>query len=194
MNKNFLSLFFILISLFGCLSRDENRRNNISVNHTSNGPRYIRVGYESSWSVQHRHWIHYTLDSLNEIGGPVFLLTSDSYDVIIKSWRTTNCMKMSAFYTPGTNSVSIDETCLNNELSFRSMAFHEIGHFMGMVHICRYAGERANCSPVGFGDAIMNPTVVFENIDVTGRTFQIYSAWQPTELDRREFFRTNPVN
>ena len=50
-------------------------------------------------------------------------------------------------------------------LGFGSIVFiHELGHFLGMDHVCRSAGETRDftCSPVGYDpDSIMNPGKVF---------------------------------
>lgn len=87
--------------------------------------------------------------------------------------------------------IEIDPTCLHGNLEFRTAVMHEIGHAVGMSHICRSEDSASTipglvCSPVGRGRAVMNPSVFEPGITDPAPCYEV----QP--LDIREFNRSNP--
>ena len=74
------------------------------------------------------------------------------------SGRPASCT-CAGLYTLGSAVARIDESRTPGELAWESVAAHELGHWLGLQHVCRYQGEAADCSPVGYGPAVMNPSV-----------------------------------
>ena len=173
-------LILLLFCLLGCVNAELGRR-----------PAWeVRVGAEAGWDYTHQRWIESSIASLNQLGGPTFKLASGRVDVTIRLWRATNCTQMAGFYMPGTSEVHLDPHCAVDEMEFRTLTQHELGHFMGMVHICRTPHERDVCSTVGFGEAMMNPNTVLDTMyDASGRSFIHRTPYEPTWLDRLEFWR-----
>lgn len=91
-------------------------------------------------------------------------------------------------YLPGTRFMECDVVCAHGYGELRTCLAHELGHALGMKHICRQSGELTDCSPVGYGPAIMNPSGIdtdpFEPMPAIG--------YVPTDLDLAEFRRTRP--
>jgi hypothetical protein len=132
--------------------------------------------------------------------GPDFLEAIDrvSSDVAIEHFDSgLNCAGGAATYTPATRVIRIDPVCASQSgggLALRAALSHELGHHAGILrHICRRVGEAADCSPVGFGPAVMNPSLSYG--DNAGPTLDMVYAgplptWQPTQLDLDEFRAT----
>ena len=97
----------------------------------------------------------------------------------IRFWNNDSCAKnFYGLYTSNTNYILIDPNCVVNNNQFTIGIQHEFGHWLGMAHICLSSfGQTNNCSPVGFGVAIMNPF-----------TFP-YSPSTMSRLDRLEYIR-----
>lgn len=128
--------------------------------------------------------------------GPAFARVLDraQADVTIEHFDAgPMCAGGAGQHTLGTNVVRIDPVCTQGSLVMRAAVIHELGHWLGMSHVCRQAGEATDCSPVGFGQATMNPSLTYG--DPTGLPFDtahvgLAPAFQPTELDLAEFRRT----
>jgi hypothetical protein len=53
----------------------------------------------------------------------------------------------------------VDPRCSRTDQQFRTVVVHELGHWLGMRHVCRTDGWTSDsCSPIGRGEAVMNPT------------------------------------
>jgi len=78
------------------------------------------------------------------------------------TWGPAGCQETGvAFYDTFRKVIWIDPVCAPGELLPYALG-HELGHFLGMRHVCRSAGEGGSyeCSPVGFDRAsLMNPSV-----------------------------------
>lgn len=65
---------------------------------------------------------------------------------------------------------------------------HEIGHRLGMKHVCQVSDEVSDCSTVGFGIAMMNPSITYgDDAKATSVSQSV-----PTSLDLAEFRRAKP--
>lgn len=95
--------------------------------------------------------------------------------------------------------IEIDPTCTHGDDEFRTAFIHEVGHKLGMTHICRFAGELppGECSSVGFGTAVMNTSLVVDRGDPwhNGSTDEVASFPVPCfkiqSLDLKEFNRVH---
>jgi hypothetical protein len=91
--------------------------------------------------------------------------------------------------------ITLYPTCITSETEFKSTFMHEVGHALGLSHICRRDGEINDCSPIVHGVSIMNPgldyTDAFENQSVFDEINRISSvpATEITELEIKEFNR-----
>jgi len=145
---------------------------------------------EAGWDRAHQRWIESSIASMNRLKGPTFRLAFGRVDVVVRRWLAIDCTKMAAYYSTGATEIFLDPRCAEDELQFRTLTQHELGHFMGMMHICRTPHERAICSTVGFGEAMMNPNTVLETMfDINGRDFTHRTPYEPTWLDQQEFLR-----
>jgi hypothetical protein len=153
-------------------------------------PWMVRVCLEPGVIPIHRLWIASAMSSLDELGGPKFSFSEGRCEVTVRMWHAPECDHMAAYHITGTREIYIDPRCAVDELQFRTLFQHEIGHFLGMMHICTAANERPVCSPVGFGEAVMNPAINFQSfMNLNGLRYIHRTPWQPTYLDRLEFQR-----
>lgn len=89
-------------------------------------------------------------------------------------------------YWPGTPLLECDPGRTPGYEALCACLAHETGHLLGMQHICVAPGELPACSPVGYGFAVMNPSIVYGE-SATNETF---SQSTPTDLDLAEFRRS----
>lgn len=173
-------------------------------NESLHGVYKIRLdGWDGSSNEQYRRWANETLPELNRLG-PTFQIVSGDANVAVTRAevveRYTECATAPAIiYIPrtrsGQNRILIDPVCTNGELEFKTAFMHEIGHSLGMGHICRISDNRNDCSPIGRGQAVMNPSLLYEqqvNMDQDSeleRTIGPQPTWQLQSLDLKEFCR-----
>lgn len=88
----------------------------------------------------------------------------------------------------------IDPACAHGDMEFQTTVMHEVGHGLGMQHICRIGESRTDCSPVGKGPAVMNSSLVVDRGEEIGFD-HVYTGTIPTfevqDLDIKEFERVN---
>lgn len=140
-------------------------------------------------------WIAYDrariVDELAQLAalGPAFVTTDDAFtaDVLVRPWVSPDCSRRGGQVTVGTRVAEVDPVCALGDDAFRAFVGHEIGHVLGMLHICREAGDGPDCSPSVTGrPALMNPSP-FEDSgdDLAG----LIATDRPTALDLAEFRR-----
>lgn len=94
--------------------------------------------------------------------GPEVTETQDSAaaDVIVRPWESPSCERSGAGrHVVGTRFADVDPTCAAGDDAFAAFVLHEVGHALGMAHVCVLADDDAPgdpCSPVGRGVAVMN--------------------------------------
>lgn len=166
----------------------------------------------NSFSQHFQETTRSILPELNRLG-PTFILentinlnnlhpnTIRIYNVDLTSGQVGRCpLKGIGRYLPGQGRVEVDTGCIHGDLEFKTTLMHEIGHALGMIHICRQ-GEtpRTNdtCSPVGRGGAVMNTSLLLDTVDeiTTGEAYtgQI-PEFQIQALDIKEFQRVNSAS
>lgn len=157
----------------------------LSCGPTQNDP--VRYGVVKVWIAP--GWISYDTGRIRDAMrtlqrlGPVFIETTieSEADVTVHRFKSSDCtLDGAGGWIVGSTRVEVDPVCAAGDDAFRSIVSHEVGHAVGMQHVCRFAGESTFCSPVGYGDAVMNPTI---------RTDDAVPDDVPTELDLAEFRR-----
>lgn len=152
----------------------------------------ITVWLSPDWALNvDRADIAQELTNLGHLG-PSFVVTDDIYtaDVLVYPFVANDCQQDGAgHWVVGTRSVYVDRVCTTSQVAFRTAIGHEIGHAIGMQHVCFHEeliARSGNCSPVGYGLAMMNPSLYEGHGDL-----ELPQATDvPTELDLMEFNRT----
>lgn len=112
-----------------------------------------------------------TLPELNRIGPTIRLVDSgEDVSVLIdtNSQYTRNCY--AGEFIASQRVIIIHPSCITSTIELKSTFMHEIGHALGIGHICRRQGEVNDCSPRTYGISVMNPgldyTDTFESTSV----------------------------
>ncbi len=177
----------IIAMLVGWLVRPNNH------NEQKYGTYSIRlVGWEGHAS--HVRWASEAMSELSRLG-PTFRVVNTAANIDVVN-DTLDCTLEAGVFqtdTAGHRRVVVDPACVSSELEFKTVLMHEVAHSLGMGHVCRVGDSRSDCSTVGRGLAIMNPTLLeahsvdaFETVDTGSQP-----TWQVQALDIAEFRRVN---
>ena len=147
----------------------------------------------TDWRADQRAEIRVELAALGALG-PSFVEVpeSDPAAIVVRTFDSgPGCARGSGRYTLGTRFVEIDPACCAGFTELRAAVGHELMHAVGCSHVCRTAGEASDCSPVGFGPAVMNPRTAYgDSLDPSDGTTGVAQG-TPTQLDLDEFRRTH---
>lgn len=167
-----------------------------SHNETKYGVYKINLSGEEWGRLNRRQLVLETLPELNRLG-PTMRLVDSGGDVLVlidqNQSTTRNCY--SGDFMRSQRVITLYPTCISSNIEFKSTFMHEIGHSLGMNHICRKDGEVNDCSPIVRGISIMNPgldyTDVFENQSIFDEINRISSvpSIEIVDLDIKEFNR-----
>lgn len=131
------------------------------------------------------------LPALDALGPSFVEATDGSADLVVRPFDSgAECRLGAGRYTLGASFVEIDAACTGGYTGLRAAMGHEIGHALGMSHVCTHDGEASDCSPVGYGFAMMNPRLSYGDALDSGPNDIASDA--PTEFDLAEFRRTHP--
>lgn len=132
------------------------------------------------------------LAALNALG-PTFVVGAEGTStVVVRPFDSgPNCANGAARWTSGLYEIEIDPVCTPGYTALRAALGHEIGHALGMQHICTRDGEAPFCSPVGYGYAMMNPSLSYGDVFNSDGPNDIASD-TPTDLDLAELRRVRP--
>lgn len=155
----------------------------------------ISVFVDPEWLDSDDRLITEQLGRLNALG-PAFIRAPEggrsTSRVVIQSFVSRDCSLDAAHWEVGSRVVELDRSCFPSESTFSQAVGHEVGHALGMSHVCIHPGDALDCSPIGFGPAMMNPRIGGES---SGPSF--HEAWggelgevDPTPLDLAEFRRS----
>lgn len=141
-------------------------------------PRHIRVSFDPMFAYRAQDLGALALNYLTPLGVTAEVVT-DHPDVRIVYWLGHLCTdgKM-GIYTLGTDLVLVDPNCIYSDLQFQAVVAHEIGHWLGMTHVCDLGGLTSDtCSSIGQGRALLNPFLAWDH------------PADPTVLDIQEYNR-----
>lgn len=183
-----IGVFLALLGMSGC---------NPPTQHDPVRYGTVSVFVDPEWLDSDDALITEQLDRLNALG-PRFVRAPEggrsTSRVAVQAFVSRDCSLDAAHWEVGSRVVELDRTCFTSESTFQQAVGHEIGHALGMQHICIHQGDAEVCSPIGFGPAMMNPRIGGEE---SGPSF--HEAWggelgevDPTPLDLAEFRRVNP--
>lgn len=145
----------------------------------------VTVFLASDWLPVDRPRLREALANLARLG-PAFVETefASSADVVLRPFASPGCA-LAGRHTVGTRIAEVDPACTPGDTAFRTAVAHEVGHVLGMAHVCRREAEAADCSPVGYGSAVMNPYLWEQKDPLDPVPF----TDRPTDLDLAEFRR-----
>lgn len=158
----------------------------------------VRVFIAPEWPSIDAVQVRAELVNLNALG-PTFVEAGEggrsTARVVVQPMTGPGCFRDAAHWIVGTRIVEVDRVCMTSESAFRQAVGHEIGHALGMLHVCEREGDAPDCSPVGFGPAMMGPRLR-QSDDGPGFS-EVYTGVlgidEPTELDLAEFRRVYSV-
>jgi hypothetical protein len=132
----------------------------------------------------------HALDAL----GPSFVEASEAAaSIVVRPFDSgPGCVRGAGRFAVGTAYVEIDPACAAGYAALRAAVGHEIGHAIGMAHVCTYDGEAPDCSPVGVGFAMMNPSLSYGDTTDPASTVSDIASDAPTDLDLAEYRRAHP--
>lgn len=147
----------------------------------------VRVWISPAWLPIDRPRIVEQLANLGRLGPQFVVADAPSYaDVLVYPFESDDCQRTGAGrWFSGTRRIEVDPACTGGDTAFRTAIGHEIGHAIGMRHVCMYEDETTDCSPVGFGRAMMNATIDEGDDPLAPVPF----TDRPTELDLLEYAR-----
>lgn len=170
----------------------------------------VQVYLRGGWSPDERARIGAELSRLNRLG-PLFewyraelqpepepTPTTDPHAhvrvavVVRGEWGPAGCRMFGiGNYSTVNHLIHVDPVCGPGD-ALASAVAHELGHFLGMNHVCRSAGESRDftCSPVGYDpDSIMNPAMSLDGAE-SGSSFPTgLPPLSPSFKDLAEFNR-----
>ncbi|TXH11333.1 MAG: hypothetical protein E6R04_01765 [Spirochaetes bacterium] len=132
-------------------------------------PRNITVGIHPQFTAHERFLIGMAVNDLKHLNVFGRVVEGES-DIVIRHW-TFNCETLIlGSYTSETNYALVDPRCSTTDQQFRAVVVHELGHWLGMRHVCRPDGKTTDvCSPVGRGEAVMNPNTSVNQVSIPNR-------------------------
>lgn len=121
--------------------------------------------------------------------GPAFVVAAAPAPgaVAVRPFRG-DCLTDAAHVLPGSRVVELDLSCMGGDDAAAVAVGHSIGHALGLSHVCAVPGELLECSPVGYGPALMGPRL--RRATGLGEVFSgALGHPEPTSLDRAELLR-----
>lgn len=128
--------------------------------------------------------------------GPSFVEASEGVAAyVVRPFDSgPGCPLGAARWTPGTAFVEVDAACCHGFTELRAAVGHELFHAVtgSARHVCLYAGELPDCSPVGYGSALLNPRLSYGDAADPAAQYNDIATSVPTQLDLDEWRRVRP--
>jgi hypothetical protein len=182
---------FALLTSAACVAPSQHDENKWGIVKTALGP---SLDEDLAWRPDQAMEIQTALTALQALG-PSFPVVSegDADAVVIRPFFSKGPCRPGdqvGRFAPGTRVVECNPDCAHGYMELRTCVEHEIGHFLNLQHICVTHREVADCSPVGYGYAVMNPQIAYgDAFDDNGINV---STDAPTSLDLAEYRRVHP--
>jgi len=190
-------VIFALIFLSAFIIHSTTRVNNN--NPSKYGTFKVRLAGDG-WQLGNRQRL--IRDAMLELSrlGPTITLVDSGENVSVylddhrQSSNRTNCFA-GIYQDNPVPRIKLIPTCIRSDLEFQSTFMHEVGHALGMQHICRRTGEVSDCSNVGHVVSFMNPALsygaIFSSLQVMSESDEELSVpmVETTSLDIKEFQR-----
>lgn len=181
------SLVVLFVALLGCGGSSQNDPATYGRHRV-----FVAIGGTApiAFASADRIWIASALRYASSLG-PEFALVEQETgaDLRVERWTSTDCGRAGS-QTDG-NVVRVDPDCFAAHMFAQAAIVHGLGRAVGMRYVCRYANETRDCSPVGYGAAVLNPILSFGDgtgPDVSGleRSIADLPEYIPTALDLAE--------
>lgn len=176
------AIILLVLTTASCPDPDQNDPNRYGTVSVGFGPSLDRaIRWDNTQIVELRA----ELRVLNALGPTFVEGTEGTATYVVRPFDSgPGCPEGAGRWILGTSFVEIDPVCCRGFVQLRAVMGHELGHILGMSHVCFRSGEAPDCSPVGYGTAMMNPMLTNPGQDL--------AQAEPTALDLAEFRRTHP--
>lgn len=164
-------------------------------------PHAIRVEFLPSldtawtWRSDQMDQAHTVLKALHAFGPSFEVATDGVASFTVRMWYSDDrCTQGVARWFPGSTTIEVDASCAHGYTELRAAIGHEIGHAMGLGHVCFSAQDVAgSCRRDGhYGPAMMNPDIAYgDPIDAAQGDPLGVAVDAPTYLDILEFRRAH---
>lgn len=143
------------------------------------------VDESAPWLPSQLKLFEQELTKLQALGPRWVIVAEADADTVFSPFISgPKCARGTGRYTPAKKRGECDPDCCHGDEALQTCFGHEMGHSVGMEHVCQADGE--GCSPVGHGVALMNPEIETSAPD----GFSV-SQSTPTALDLDEFRRVH---
>lgn len=156
----------------------------------------VRVYLSSTLLSSEKELVREELPRLSALG-PSFVETADRSvaDVTVTSWESPDCRRIAGEAVVGGRVARIDFVCAAGIDAAEAFVGHEIGHALGMLHVCNYGDHSDGCSPTVYlsntrQPALMSPSPFAEGDDSTLGTIAVT---HPQREDLAEWLRVHPT-
>lgn len=141
--------------------------------------RTIKIAFDTRFTKKERLLGEFALLHFRVFGIQTQVVSQLESNVEVRKWTGHRCSDhLLGQYTLNDAHVLIDPSCIHSDDQYQSVVVHEIGHWLGMRHICEKDGKTTDvCSPVGKGRAVLNPYL------------SVYHLPDPQRLDVAEYNR-----
>ncbi len=181
-----IAIYCVWLGLSGCGTQSQGIRNPDptaiimqSDNRCIDPARTYSIRIDRRFSHDRQQAMIETIPAMEQIGLRLRLVETGMPDVYVRLWRNYNPLSFTmGLYTYPYTYVYIDPARVLTRTQLQRVFAHEVAHRFGLQHVCRvpYEGKEP-CSPVGFGEGVMNPFI------------QMYEPVQFTPLDLQELRR-----
>jgi len=161
-----------------------NSRRERGITHELRNSEIIYIYFDPSYSALEKKQMTLTFDLFRVLGLRPRLVESFTFevrDVYVRNSDEFFSQSDLGLYASNTSYIQVPTNRIESRHQLQMIFMHEMGHWLGMKHVCVESERllRIDCSPVGYGTAIMNPI----NVPALAAVF--------SRLDQLEFQRIN---